>query len=125
MSNGERKMDSGMKYFKFSLETRWIFLYYRGMKKQEMPKFSFLSISYIQAHCEEFSQYMNQTKSESGKLALRIKSERWSDALFKGSQHGQHSCNISMATNQFMLSEVMNIYIAISANAHLTKLEYA
>jgi hypothetical protein len=76
----------------------------------------------------EFNQYIIQTKSESGKLALRIKSERWSDALFKGSQHGQHSCKYFYGHKyQFMLSEVINIYIAISANAHhyMTKLEYA
>jgi hypothetical protein len=36
---------------------------------------------------DEFNQYMNQSKSESDKLAeclLEIKPERWSYALFKG-----------------------------------------
>ncbi|XP_052160065.1 uncharacterized protein LOC127777503 [Oryza glaberrima] len=45
---------------------------------------------------DEFNQYIELIKGESDKLAewlLEIKPERWSDAFFKGSRHGQYSCN--------------------------------
>jgi zinc finger SWIM domain-containing protein 3 len=46
---------------------------------------------------EEFNQYVELIKSESDKLAdwlLETKPQWWSDAFFKGSRHGQYSCNI-------------------------------
>jgi len=46
---------------------------------------------------DEFNRYIELIKGESDKLAswlMEIKPERWSDAFFEGSRHGQYSCNI-------------------------------
>lgn len=76
--------------FKMQLEDAWIEEVRDAMV--ELCKKAIYSCT-----ADEFNQHIEEIRSESDKLAewlLEIKPERWSDAFFKGSRHGQYSSNI-------------------------------